>query len=77
MPSGQHSNGHILNATPPLMSSHKPVVYKLGIYGWRKRCLYFLIFLIGIISVINLALIVWIMRVQDFGLVSYAFVFKS
>uniref|UniRef100_A0A069DMK0 Delta sarcoglycan protein n=1 Tax=Clytia hemisphaerica TaxID=252671 RepID=A0A069DMK0_9CNID len=64
-----HGNGHLLNGTSPLMtSSSKPVVYKLGIYGWRKRCLFFLIFLIAIVSIINLALIVWIMRVQQFGL---------
>ena len=66
-----HGNGHLLNGTSPLMtSSSKPVVYKLGIYGWRKRCLFFLIFLIALVSIINLALIVWIMRVQHFGLVS-------
>ena len=71
MPSQHHqrSNGH----TPTLRE--KPVIYKLGIYGWRKRCLYFLIVLIGIISIVNLALIIWIMRVQDFGLVKiYPFI---
>lgn len=61
---GQKLNGRLLNGTHPLVPS--TVVYKLGVYGWRKRCLYFLIFLIGTISLVNLALILWIWRVQVF-----------
>ena len=54
------------------IANHDPayIVYKIGIYGWRKRCLYFLILLILIIAIINLALTIWIIRVQDFSLVS-------
>ena len=53
-------------------SKHDPayIIYKIGIYGWRKRCLYFLILLILVMAIINLALTIWIIRVQDFGLVS-------
>lgn len=45
------------------------VVYTIGIYGWRKRCLYFLILLIMILAVINLSLTIWIMQVMDFNTV--------
>jgi len=44
------------------------IVYKVGVYGWRKRCLYFLILLILILGLINLALVIWVIRVQDFSL---------
>lgn len=43
------------------------VEYKIGIYGWRKRCVYFLILLILVIAVINLSLTIWVMRVMDFN----------
>ena len=46
------------------------VIYKIGIYGWRKRCVYFLILLIMVITIINLSLVIWVMRVMDFNLVS-------
>ena len=46
------------------------VEYKIGIYGWRKRCVYFLILLILIIAIINLSLTIWVMRVMDFNWVS-------
>ena len=68
---GQKLNGRLLNGTHPLVPS--TVVYKLGVYGWRKRCLYFLIFLIGTISLVNLALILWIWRVQVFRTVRVVF----
>uniref|UniRef100_A0AC35U0B9 Zeta-sarcoglycan n=1 Tax=Rhabditophanes sp. KR3021 TaxID=114890 RepID=A0AC35U0B9_9BILA len=52
-------------------SSVKPVpdsdIYKVGIYGWRKRCLYVFILLLTIVIVINLALTIWIMNVLDFS----------
>jgi len=41
---------------------------RVGLYGWRKRCLYILILFIIILTIINLTLIIWIIRVQDFGL---------
>lgn len=45
---------------------HQPV----GIYGWRKRCLYALILFLMIVVIMNLALTVWILRVLDFSIVS-------
>lgn len=44
------------------------VIYKIGIYGWRKRCIYFLILLIMVITIVNLSLVIWVMRVMDFNL---------
>ncbi|CAE1153325.1 unnamed protein product [Acanthosepion pharaonis] len=40
----------------------------VGIYGWRKRCLYAFILLLMIIVIMNLALTVWILRVLDFSI---------
>ncbi|GLD57094.1 gamma-sarcoglycan isoform X1 [Lates japonicus] len=51
-------------------SSPRPVpdhVYKIGIYGWRKRCLYLFVLLLIIILVINFALTIWILRVMWFN----------
>lgn len=42
------------------------VVFRVGIYGWRKRCLYVFILLLTVVIVVNLALTVWIMSVLDF-----------
>ncbi|XP_077396737.1 gamma-sarcoglycan [Festucalex cinctus] len=42
-------------------------VYKVGIYGWRKRCLYLFVLLLIIILVVNLALTIWIFRVMWFN----------
>ncbi|XP_033744109.1 zeta-sarcoglycan-like [Pecten maximus] len=39
----------------------------VGIYGWRKRCLYSFILFLMIITVINLALLIWILRVLNFS----------
>ena len=45
------------------------IVYKIGIYGWRKRCLYVFILLIMVTVIVNLALTVWILKVMDFSVV--------
>uniref|UniRef100_A0A8C2XJA6 Gamma-sarcoglycan n=1 Tax=Cyclopterus lumpus TaxID=8103 RepID=A0A8C2XJA6_CYCLU len=53
-------------------SSPRPVpdhVYKIGIYGWRKRCLYLFVLLLIIILVVNFALTIWIFRVMWFNTV--------
>ncbi|XP_075997915.1 gamma-sarcoglycan [Genypterus blacodes] len=42
-------------------------VYKIGIYGWRKRCLYLFVLLLAIILVVNFALTIWIFRVMWFN----------
>lgn len=47
---------------------HHP--YRIGIYGWRKRCLYFLVIILFSMVIINLALTIWIIRVMDFSVVS-------
>ncbi|XP_068173457.1 gamma-sarcoglycan [Antennarius striatus] len=42
-------------------------VSKIGIYGWRKRCLYLFVLLLIIILVVNFALTIWILRVMWFN----------
>ncbi|KAM6909347.1 zeta-sarcoglycan-like [Xenentodon cancila] len=42
-------------------------VYHVGLYGWRKRCLYFLLLLLLVIIIVNLALTVWILKVMNFS----------
>ncbi|XP_036380500.1 delta-sarcoglycan [Megalops cyprinoides] len=49
-----------------VQSSEKPHVYKVGIYGWRKRCLYFFVLLLMILILVNLALTIWILKVMNF-----------
>ncbi|XP_033833658.2 delta-sarcoglycan [Periophthalmus magnuspinnatus] len=49
-----------------VQSSDKPQIYKVGIYGWRKRCLYFFVLLLMILILINLALTIWILKVMNF-----------
>ncbi|GFO30805.1 zeta-sarcoglycan [Plakobranchus ocellatus] len=40
----------------------------VGIYGWRKRCLYASVLVLLISVVLNLALTIWILRVLNFPL---------
>uniref|UniRef100_A0A8C7XQZ0 Uncharacterized protein n=1 Tax=Oryzias sinensis TaxID=183150 RepID=A0A8C7XQZ0_9TELE len=47
-------------------------VYPVGLYGWRKRCLYFLLLLLLVTMIVNLALTVWILKVMNFSVVSSA-----
>ncbi|XP_031218215.1 gamma-sarcoglycan isoform X1 [Mastomys coucha] len=42
-------------------------IYKIGIYGWRKRCLYLFVLLLLAILVVNLALTIWILKVMWFS----------
>lgn len=49
-----------------VQSTEKPHVYKVGIYGWRKRCLYFFVLLLMILILVNLALTIWILKVMNF-----------
>uniref|UniRef100_A0A8C4SIB5 Delta-sarcoglycan n=1 Tax=Erpetoichthys calabaricus TaxID=27687 RepID=A0A8C4SIB5_ERPCA len=44
--------------------------YPVGIYGWRKRCLYFFVLLLLVIMIVNLALTIWILKVMNFTVVS-------
>ncbi|RXM33623.1 Zeta-sarcoglycan [Acipenser ruthenus] len=41
-------------------------IYPVGIYGWRKRCLYFFVLLLLVIMIVNLALTIWILKVMNF-----------
>jgi len=43
---------------------------EIGIYGWRKRCLYFFLLLLLVIIAVNLALTIWILVVLDFNSVN-------
>lgn len=58
-----------------VQSSEKPQVYKVGIYGWRKRCLYFFVLLLMILILINLALTIWILKVMNFTIVRHPLFF--
>ncbi|XP_022047331.1 zeta-sarcoglycan-like [Acanthochromis polyacanthus] len=42
-------------------------VYPVGLYGWRKRCLYFFLLLLLATMIVNLALTVWIIKVMNFS----------
>ena len=41
--------------------------FKVGIYGWRKKCLYILVMALMLMMVINLALTLWVLKVLDFN----------
>ncbi|XP_038651969.1 delta-sarcoglycan isoform X3 [Scyliorhinus canicula] len=49
-----------------IQTSENQYVYKFGIYGWRKRCLYFFVLLLMILLLLNLALTIWILKVMNF-----------
>ncbi|XP_078086902.1 delta-sarcoglycan isoform X4 [Mustelus asterias] len=49
-----------------IQTSENQYVYKVGIYGWRKRCLYFFVLLLMILLLVNLALTIWILKVMNF-----------
>ncbi|KAB1267910.1 Gamma-sarcoglycan [Camelus dromedarius] len=51
----------------PVERPENQSVYKIGIYGWRKRCLYLLVLLLLVLLLVNLALAVWILRVMWFS----------
>lgn len=56
------------------MSNHDSIKpspgFQVGIYGWRKRCLYFLILGLLVMVIINLALTLWVLKVMEFSSVS-------
>uniref|UniRef100_A0A8C5LGG2 Delta-sarcoglycan n=1 Tax=Jaculus jaculus TaxID=51337 RepID=A0A8C5LGG2_JACJA len=65
MPQEQYTHHR---ATMP--SSEGPQIYKVGIYGWRKRCLYFFVLLLMILILVNLAMTIWILKVMNFTIVT-------
>ena len=42
----------------------------IGLYGWRKRCLYLVIVLLVVVLLVNLGLTLWILIVLDFNTVT-------
>ncbi|KAB0351892.1 hypothetical protein FD754_016749 [Muntiacus muntjak] len=44
-------------------------LYPVGIYGWRKRCLYFFVLLLLVTMIVNLAMTIWILKVMNFTVV--------
>ena len=52
-----------------LVDSSRDNDIPIGIYGWKKRFLYFCILLLLVIIVVNLALTIWIMVALDFSVV--------
>lgn len=60
------NNGHTGNTAEEeeeFVHRQQPV----GIYGWRKRCLYAFILFLMVLTILNLALIIWILRVLNFS----------
>lgn len=52
-------------------------VYPVGLYGWRKRGLYFFLLLLLVTMIVNLALTVWIIKVMNFSVVSSIMLFHN
>lgn len=46
--------------------------FRVGVYGWRKRCLYCFICALTVVVLLNLALTIWVMSVLDISSVSLA-----
>ncbi|KAG5887155.1 hypothetical protein JTB14_016849 [Gonioctena quinquepunctata] len=41
--------------------------FRIGIYGWRKKCLYILILVLLVMVIVNLALTLWVLKVMEFS----------
>lgn len=69
MPRASPNNGH----TDNIQEEEEEFVHRprqpVGIYGWRKRCLYAFILFLTVLTTLNLALIIWILRVLNFSVV--------
>lgn len=80
---GQHNNVRIGSSSVVGTASHSnsrssgtnSEEFYLGLYGWRKKCLYFLILSLAILIVVNLALTLWILKVMEFTTVSLCAIF--
>ncbi|KAG9351746.1 hypothetical protein JZ751_022997 [Albula glossodonta] len=57
-----------VNPDPAVPDTEGQCVYKIGILGWRKRCLYLLVLFLVAILVVNFALTIWILRVVHFNM---------
>uniref|UniRef100_A0A8C4V869 Sarcoglycan zeta n=1 Tax=Falco tinnunculus TaxID=100819 RepID=A0A8C4V869_FALTI len=49
-----------------LPRTEHPQFYPVGIYGWRKRCLYFFVLLLLVTMIVNMAMTIWILKVMNF-----------
>lgn len=47
--------------------------FRLGVYGWRKRCLYSLVLALVVMVILNMALTLWLLKVMEFSSVSEKF----
>ena len=56
--------------SPLVPAAHLRRAPAVGIYGWRKRCVYAMVFLLFITVMVNVALTVWIIRVLRLSVVS-------
>ncbi|XP_056638590.1 gamma-sarcoglycan isoform X1 [Diorhabda sublineata] len=61
----QESHGDQSRLDPDISDSKYN--FRIGIYGWRKKCLYFLILVLLIMVVVNLALTLWVLKVMEFS----------
>lgn len=53
-------------ATVVATTQHNPIYY-IGLYGWRRKCLFVLILGLLTLIVLNLALTLWILKVMEFS----------
>lgn len=63
------------NNNQPSSHSNQQIANQRGeganiIYGWRKQCLYVIIFLLMVLISVNLALTLWILKVMEISSVS-------
>lgn len=67
-----NNNNHQQRGTTKMSGNGREGVgMNLTLYGWRKQCLYLILFLLMILISINLALTLWILKVMEVSSVSY------
>uniref|UniRef100_A0A8W7PKC2 Uncharacterized protein n=1 Tax=Anopheles coluzzii TaxID=1518534 RepID=A0A8W7PKC2_ANOCL len=64
------ASGPLHQADPTAGTGGSACRMQLALYGWRKKCLYALIFVLMVMIIVNLALTLWIMKVMEFSSVS-------
>lgn len=75
--SGNINNNSNQNHRTTIIGNPNRIDYNLGIIGWRKKCLFFILFVLLILIVTNLALTLWILKVMEFSTVSCLFFFTN
>ncbi|OAD57195.1 hypothetical protein WN48_02323 [Eufriesea mexicana] len=69
----RQSAGPSSRTTPPILEDRTSGTasckggFRLGVYGWRKRCLYSVVLTLMVIAILNLALTVWLLKVMGFS----------